>query len=108
MASNAEILAQLEKLAKGKLSGEMVSCYSHSRSAVSYYADLADFPAILAAFKRLVKIEAEAKNGVENVRHLHFLVGLASTNVDCEENRVALNAAIDWANALDAALKEPQ
>jgi len=61
--SNQEILAQLEKLAEGKLSGEMVSCYSHSRSAVSYYADLADFPALrahIATQAEALKVAVEA------------------------------------------------
>ena len=101
MPNNAEILAQLEKLAEGKLSGEMVSCYSHSRSAVSYYADLADFPAILAAVKRWVKIEEAIK----------FNDG----RDDCPEG-IALSALDDsWgecgctraARLIRAALKEP-
>lgn len=64
--SNAEILAQLESLAESKLSGEVLSCYSHSRSALSCRADLTDFAAILTKFKRLMKIEEAAKKLVRS------------------------------------------
>lgn len=108
--SNQEILAQLEKLAEGKLSGEMVSCYSHSRSAVSYYADLADFPAILAAVKRWVKIE-EAAKAWRRVQRTHSEAistgnGRGETGLGISRLTAMHNEELVARNTLDAALSE--
>lgn len=63
--SNAEILAQLEKLAKSQKNAERKeqSYVDFSENTGRFFetASLSDFPAILAAFKRLVKIEEAAK-----------------------------------------------
>lgn len=116
--SNAEILAQLESLAESKLSGEVLSCYSHSRSALSCRADLTDFAAILTKFKRLVKIE-EAAREARRKRHLTEAIHEQQMERSVEkelpmtyEAHKPYFEAADEAGraeaALDAALKEPQ
>ncbi len=60
MPSNAEILAQLEKLAEMECAYGPIEQLEFTRLRYSP-GKTPDFPAILAAFKRLVKIEEAAK-----------------------------------------------
>lgn len=104
MASNAEILAQLEKYASAQ------TRLALNPIAAAMLADL-DFPQILGAFKRLVKIEDAAR---ECRRLDHRSVESESFGSDCDitdemeqwldKHRKAHAAAY---SILDAALREP-
>jgi len=95
MASNAAILAQLEKLAKHQNLGP-------GWSASEMFPD---FPAILAAVKRLVKIEEAAKrfywaNRLEGEAKGAQLPRDRIIDAEC--------ATMSAVSELTAALKEPQ
>lgn len=63
MPNNAEILAQLESLAEAAIAGATIHVECDGMRGMAFLNALkgADFPAILAAFKRLVKIEEAAR-----------------------------------------------
>lgn len=101
MASNAEILAQLEKLAKDvALSGDDRACIRN----------------ILAAFKRLVKIEEAARAHVDKrrltgLRVRDLWVAAVARGYDkafATEHWPTAGVIEEGVDALDAALKEPQ
>lgn len=108
MASNAEILAQLESLAEAAIAGATIHVECDGLRGMAFLNALkgADFPAILAAVKRWVEIEEAARGIISNKRRYSICTdaGIPSAMAACAEYLIGA----EWVNTLDAALKEPQ
>lgn len=107
MPNNAEILAQLEKLAKAAIAGATIHVECDGLRGMAFLNALkgADFPAILAAARRWVKIEEAAKrfywaNRLEGEAKGAQLPRDRIIDAEC--------ATMSAVSELTAALKEPQ
>lgn len=105
MASNAEILAQLGKLAEMERAYGPIEQIEFTRLRYSP-GKTPDFPAILAAVKRLVKIEEAAKRcDFEGLAEYFDTEQFIYKRWGGERGSCELQNDL---RALDAALKEPQ
>lgn len=108
MPNNAEILAQLGKLAEMERAYGPIEQIEFTRLHYSL-GKTPDFPAILAAFKRLVKIEEAAKAHVDKRRDSWMAaVARGYNKAFATEHWPTIGVIEEGVDALAAALKEPQ